>query len=229
MEPEYKLDYSMFKNCQLDNFKNYQLDSVELTDEFKSLCKQRESRSQELSQIDIAIDILYGRYNVIRNVNIGFALMKELYLKHIGLAYGYLGDAVHNGWGTVANPDLALIIYKEGASLHDEYCIGMMYFRHGEVIKAKDMFKSAILSTNHLRACMALAMCYPNKPHKKFKWLMRAANQGFAYAQYLIGMAFENGDGVPIDLQKAKSWYKIASCGMRCKEAAKAVLRTQHL
>ena len=43
------------------------------------------------------------------------------------------------------------------------------------------------------------------------KWLRKAAEQGFADSQNLMGRAYEEGWGVTKDLDEAVQWYRKAS------------------
>ncbi|USI88257.1 sel1 repeat family protein (plasmid) [Acinetobacter johnsonii] len=42
---------------------------------------------------------------------------------------------------------------------------------------------------------------------KAIEWITKAANQGYADAQNLLGIMYKNGDGVSQDYKKAKEWY----------------------
>ena len=42
-------------------------------------------------------------------------------------------------------------------------------------------------------------------------WFLQAAYQGFADAQYAIGLAYEDGHGVPEDDEEAVEWYSRAA------------------
>jgi len=42
-------------------------------------------------------------------------------------------------------------------------------------------------------------------------WWAKAAEQGDASAQNNVGICYENGDGVPQDLEKAEYWYTKAA------------------
>ena len=41
-----------------------------------------------------------------------------------------------------------------------------------------------------------------------FTWLQKAANQGYALAQYNLGVMYGNGFGVAQNYQQAKAWYQ---------------------
>ena len=42
-------------------------------------------------------------------------------------------------------------------------------------------------------------------------WLTKAAEQGFAMAQFNLGFMYDNGEGVPQDFKKALEWYTKAA------------------
>ncbi|MEO6697101.1 MAG: sel1 repeat family protein, partial [Gammaproteobacteria bacterium] len=42
------------------------------------------------------------------------------------------------------------------------------------------------------------------------KWYRKAADQGFARAQYFVATMYQNGRGVPVDLTTAYMWFKVA-------------------
>ena len=44
-------------------------------------------------------------------------------------------------------------------------------------------------------------------------WFRKAAEQGYGDAQYLMGVAYEHGEGVEQDREKALAWYKKAVAG----------------
>ena len=43
------------------------------------------------------------------------------------------------------------------------------------------------------------------------EWYRKAADQGFASAQYKLGVFYENGYGVTQDKEQAMQWYKKAA------------------
>jgi len=43
------------------------------------------------------------------------------------------------------------------------------------------------------------------------KWHMKSAEQGNAYAQYCLGLAYKNGHGVAKDNDGARKWFKKAA------------------
>ena len=58
------------------------------------------------------------------------------------------------------------------------------------------------------------------------KWYRKAAEQGHAEAQYLLGVMYNNGNGVIKDFQEARKWYqKAAEQGHEGAEMALYALR----
>lgn len=51
----------------------------------------------------------------------------------------------------------------------------------------------------------------PRDDKKAFRWLERAASQGFVEAQYSVGLSYDRGRGTVQDFAKARSWYEIAA------------------
>jgi len=45
------------------------------------------------------------------------------------------------------------------------------------------------------------------------KWFRKSAEQGFAKAQFSLGMCYENGLGVSKDISEAIKWYREAEKG----------------
>lgn len=50
----------------------------------------------------------------------------------------------------------------------------------------------------------------PSDDHavEAIKWYRRAADQGFALAQYKLGVSYRHGRGVPVDINEATKWYR---------------------
>jgi TPR repeat protein len=45
------------------------------------------------------------------------------------------------------------------------------------------------------------------------KWVRRAADQGYARAQFDLGYLYEQGKGLPLDYVSAYMWYEAAAAG----------------
>ena len=100
-----------------------------------------------------------------------------------------MGDFCENGRGGLSR-DLkqAVVWYKKAAAKHDPdalFRLAMVY-RDGEGNEPVD---------------------HP----KMFELVMAAAEQGHLEAQYQLGYCYENGIGVPINVDRAKFWYAKAA------------------
>ena len=51
----------------------------------------------------------------------------------------------------------------------------------------------------------------PQDPARSLEWCRRAADNGLAIAQALMGTHYYNGDGVPMDKREAVRWYRLAA------------------
>ena len=64
---------------------------------------------------------------------------------------------------------------------------------------------------------VTLAICYYNgtgvekDEQKAVEWYKKAAEQGYASAQFNLAVCYENGTGVEKDEQEAVEWYKKAA------------------
>lgn len=52
--------------------------------------------------------------------------------------------------------------------------------------------------------------CYENDFEEAFKWYKKAADQGLAGAQYSVGSAYDLGQGVEQNSEKAIKWYQLS-------------------
>ena len=53
-------------------------------------------------------------------------------------------------------------------------------------------------------------MGVPQDGEKAVKWFQKAADQGLAVAQHILGLMYANGMGVPQDYIVAHMWYNLA-------------------
>jgi TPR repeat protein len=51
----------------------------------------------------------------------------------------------------------------------------------------------------------------PQDDAEAVRWYRLAADQGFARAQYSLGLLYENGEGVPQDYVQAHMWTNLAA------------------
>ena len=66
----------------------------------------------------------------------------------------------------------------------------------------------------------------PQDKAEAAKWYLKAAYQGFALAQYNLGVMYGNGEGVPEDYMRAYAWLNLAAAqGNEGSVEAKDVLR----
>ena len=75
----------------------------------------------------------------------------------------------------------------------------------------------------------------PQDYKEAVKWYRLAAEQGYADAQYNLGLMYSNGEGVPQDYKEAVKWYRLAAeqgvlmlntILVLCTERAEAFLKT---
>jgi hypothetical protein len=67
----------------------------------------------------------------------------------------------------------------------------------------------------------------PQNDTKAVEWYQKAADQGFASAQYNLGWMYENGRGVPQTKLKAMEWYR-KSASQGNSDALKNLSRLEH-
>ena len=75
--------------------------------------------------------------------------------------------------------------------------------RFGIVVEKGAMKKAVILPV----AVMLCACTADNS----VEWLKKAAEQGGANAQYVLGLCYDNGEGVATDAVEAVKWYRKAA------------------
>jgi tetratricopeptide (TPR) repeat protein len=107
--------------------------------------------------------------------------------------------------------------------------IGSICFKRGSYQKAM-LFYSKAAGLSDLEGMRRLGCLYflgrgvEKDYESSVKWLLRAANNGYAPAQYNIGFLYECGRGVPCDIQTAQFWYK-CSASQGCSNAFRAIER----
>lgn len=68
-----------------------------------------------------------------------------------------------------------------------------------------------MLMRNSLIGCTATAGVPKMLPKRWPSWYRKAAEQGDAQAQFNLGVAYDNGEGVPQDVQRAAAWTRKAA------------------
>lgn len=137
-------------------------------------------------------------------------------------AYRY-GD-----YGLVKDMKMAVKLYKRAATLGDAdamVCLGHRY-EHGDGVrqslkKAQELYRTAAsrghyLAQNNLGSCLRQV----GKLEEAFAMTMRAAEQGYAGAECIIGCHYRRGVGVEASEASARLWY--------ARSAAKGDLMAQH-
>ena len=51
----------------------------------------------------------------------------------------------------------------------------------------------------------------PENDVEAVRWFRLAADQGDAFAQYILGISYDNGQGVPQDFVEAHKWFNLAA------------------
>ena len=51
----------------------------------------------------------------------------------------------------------------------------------------------------------------PQNYAEAVRWYRKAAAQGNAYAQYYLGLCYQKGQGVEIDVPRAYAWFQLAA------------------
>ena len=144
-------------------------------------------------------------------------------------AINELGD-VYEAMGDFKN---AVLYYEKGVTMGslESYCnLGYCYEQgQGVVLNSKKAFDLYMYAAEHgyPRGLTSVANCYLNgisvEPDaaEALKWLTKAAEAGDLRAMYYCGSILENGeDGVPVNLKKAKEWYKKAAAAGYAPAAA---------
>ena len=144
-------------------------------------------------------------------------------------AINELGD-VYEAMGDFKN---AVLYYEKGVTMGsmESYCnLGYCYESgQGVVLNSKKAYDLYMYAAEHgyPRGLTSVANCYLNgiyvEPNvaEALNWLTKAAEAGDIKAMYYCGSILENGeDGVPVNLKKAKEWYKKAAAAGYAPAAA---------
>jgi len=63
----------------------------------------------------------------------------------------------------------------------------------------------------HPRVMYSHSMPLRTMPAEAMRWYRKAADQGYATAQYSVGLGYRDGDGVPQDIAEAMAWFHKAA------------------
>lgn len=144
-------------------------------------------------------------------------------------AINLLGD-VYEAQGDFKN---AVLYYEKGVTMGsmESYCnLGYCYEQgQGVVLNSKKAYDLYMYAAEHgyPRGYSSVASCYLNGIYveanaaEALNWLTKAAEAGDVKSMYYCGAILENGeDGVPVNLKKAKEWYKKAAAAGYAPAAA---------
>jgi enhanced entry protein EnhC len=131
-----------------------------------------------------------------------------------------LGFLFDRGLGGEANAELAARWYTSAAEQGQpvaQYLLGQLYqlgkiSKEPDYVAAKKWFNAAL--TGYPQAAVALGFIYDTvdtdylNAEKNYNL---AATAGDAIGQFNLGLLYENGKGIPVDNQKARSFYQQAA------------------
>lgn len=108
--------------------------------------------------------------------------------------------------------------YYEMAAKQDhpyaQYALGVNAIEKQAWSKAVFYLEKAA-SQQYALAAFTLGLYYhekePKFPHKAFEWFMVAAKQHHTEAEYYVGLYYQNGKGIPQNIDQAIYWYEKAA------------------
>ena len=173
-----------------------------------------------------------------RNVECLQTLVALCNLGHAA-ALNNLGNMYAAGRGVKKDKKKAFDFYLRSAQLGE--VVGMYnaaeYYYFGDVLPKNDVraffwYKRAA-DAGDIDAAYKLGYMYQEGAIRKdytqaAKYFLQAATAGHAEAQYFMGWLCEWGKGVPLDLKKAKQWYR-KSAAQGDKDAKKALWQLKFL
>ncbi|PID99990.1 MAG: hypothetical protein CSA79_05705 [Thiothrix nivea] len=120
---------------------------------------------------------------------------------------------------TVSQPQLqSLQMQADAGDTEAMYQLGLLYQSgrgvSADAHKARQLFDRAARAGNaYAQYALALQLRQQNKPsliQQSVNWQQKAAQQGYAEAQYGLGLLYANGQYVAQDLHKARHWLNQA-------------------
>ena len=75
----------------------------------------------------------------------------------------------------------------------------------------EETFRSALDGDREAQFAVGNSYYNDQEDVEAVKWFRKAADQGVAEAQTMLGLMYENGHGVPQDHKKAVRWYRKAT------------------
>jgi hypothetical protein len=145
----------------------------------------------------------------------------EWFLKAAELGYSDSQYMLGMIYETIGHDDKQLASskhYYELAAKQDhpyaQYALGILAIEE-ERWKDAELYLEKAANQQYGLAAYSLAMLYqerdPKHPIKAFEWFMVAAKQGNTQAEYYVGMYYQNGKGVPQNMDQAIHWFEKAA------------------
>ncbi len=145
----------------------------------------------------------------------------EWFLKAAELGYSDSQYMLGMIYETIGHDDQQLAssrYYYELAAKQDhpyaQYALGIIAIEE-ENWKEAELYLERAANQQYGLAAFSLGMLYhdrdPKHPLKAFEWFMVAARQGNTQAEYYVGMYYQNGKGVPQNIEQAIYWFEKAA------------------
>jgi uncharacterized protein len=145
----------------------------------------------------------------------------EWFLKAAELGYSDSQYMLGMIYETIGHDDKQLAssrYYYELAAKQDhpyaQYALGIIAIEE-ENWKEAELYLEKAANQQYGLAAFSLGMLYhdrdPKHPLKAFEWFMVAARQGNTQAEYYVGMYYQNGKGVPQNIEQAIYWFEKAA------------------
>ncbi|MBR9728732.1 DUF4145 domain-containing protein [Shewanella intestini] len=134
-----------------------------------------------------------------------------LYEHGVSLLHGYSGDKNLKQGETLIAQAAQHHVVDAKALLGYFYLVGSDVFEV-DIAKAEHWLLLAANSEN-AEAMSNLGVLYYQQQQlgSAFEWIKKAAETGYAHAQYHLSLMFESGDAGEIDLEKAWHWFQEAA------------------
>ena len=139
---------------------------------------------------------------------------------HAG-AQGSLGMCYANGDGVETNKAEAVKWCRKAAEQgegHAQFMLGMFYYfgdgvnqNKEEATKWFDAIQERDPLMQYAWGCNFLRLRAPELTKEAVKWFRKAAEQGEAHAQFMLGMCYFNGVGITQDKTEAVKWLQKAA------------------
>jgi TPR repeat protein len=146
--------------------------------------------------------------------------------KYLVSCYSALGWSYFFGKGVNQDSVEAVQWYRKAAELGAagaQEMLGQIYYTGQEVpvdhaearkwsLKAAEQYRKAAEQGDEFVQCQ-LGDCYGNMGDKagQVKWYLKAANQGWAVAEYDLGIFYSRGEGAPKNDIEAYKWFSLAA------------------